>query len=429
MKEGALVELSAVAAARAIASGRLTAERYAAALLEHGGEREPGVRAWAHLDAEALLTAARAADRETARGSLHGVPIGVKDVIDVAGLPTRCNSPIHRDHVAERDAACVARLRTAGALVMGKTVTTEFAFMAPGPTLHPEDPARTPGGSSSGSGAAVAARMVPAALGTQTGGSTIRPAAYCGVLGYKPAFGRIPFAGARHLAPSLDTIGVIARDLEDAATLAAVMAGETPSAPPPAVAQSLALFLPFAERAEPTTIALLERIASRAASRGARVRRLETPAWFAGIDPAHRVIMAVETAFSMRREWEEQSGLLSESLAAFIARGRGHTAEELGEARRAAADCRRWLVAELRPDELVLTASTPGEAPLGLAATGDAVFCRLWTLFGAACLTLPMGRGPAGLPLGAQLVSLGGNETPLFSAAAWLMEQAEPRAA
>ncbi|MBM3525524.1 MAG: amidase, partial [Alphaproteobacteria bacterium] len=370
MNAKALVGMSAVVAARAIAGGRLTSERYAAALLERVREREPAVQAWVRLDTEAVMAAARAADRGPTRGPLHGVPIGIKDVIDVAGLPTACNSPIHRDHVAAGDAVCVAHLRAAGALVMGKTVTTEFAFMAPGPTRHPEDPARTPGGSSSGSGAAVAAGMTPAALGTQTGGSTIRPAAYCGVVGYKPAFGRIPFVGTRHLAPSLDTIGVIARDLEDVATLAAVMAGEAPAALPPAAAPSLVLFLPFAERAEPATVSLLERVAARAASRGARVRRLEPPPWFAAVDPAHRVIMAVETAFALRREWEEQRGLLSESLAGFIGRGRAHTAEELGEARRIAADCRRWLGAALERDELVLTASTPGEAPLGLAATG-----------------------------------------------------------
>jgi len=420
-----LTALTASEAARRIAAGRLTASALVDALLARIALREPQVAAWAFLDPELARAAARARDSERPRGSLHGVPIGIKDVIATADQPTQCNSPIYDGHRPAADAVCVERLRRAGAIVLGKTVTTEFAFMRPGPTRHPLDPARTPGGSSSGSAAAVADRMVPVALGTQTGGSTIRPAAFCGVVGYKPAFGLFPTGGVKYLAPSLDTIGVIARDLDDVALLSAVLAGgsvsEIVAAPP-----RLAVFTtPYGAQAEPAAAERLATVAQRAAADGASTRALEAPAEFAAIDAAHRVIMAVETARSFSSEWRTARDRLSDDLAGFIARGLEHSGDELAQAWATVAAVRRWLAAALMPGEIILSFPAAGEAPVG-RGTGSAVFNRVWTLLHAGCVTIPAGRGPNGMPLGVQLVDPAGDEARLLGAARWLEARAIP---
>lgn len=416
-----LTALGAAAAARRIAEGALTSEALLRALLDRIAARESEVRAWAHLDAERALAEARARDAERPRGPLHGVPVGVKDVIDAAGQPTECNSPIYRGHVAAQDAACVQRLREGGAVIMGKTVTTEFAFMRPGPTTHPRDRARTPGGSSSGSAAAVADRMVPVALGTQTGGSTIRPAAFCGVVGYKPGFGRFDLHGVKLLAPSLDTIGVMTRSVEDVALVSAVMAGTTPSAVEPIDTPRFATLLPYREQAEPQTLAVFEQTMRLAAKRGAAVRALEPPPDFAGLNDAHRVIMAEQTARAFAREWAQHRDALSPELRDFIARGRSYSAAERDSAWVLVDRCRAWLAANLAQGEIIATLSAPGVAPLGLAATGNAIFNRLWSLLQSACLTIPMGEGAHGLPLGLQLVAHDGAEQSLLPAGEWLM--------
>ena len=229
----ALNELSATDLVARIAAGEITAEQVVAACLERIAAREGVVHAFASVDAELALKAARVLDRGPHRGALHGVPIGIKDVIDTADLPTEMGSPIDRGHRAAGDAACVALLRAAGDIILGKTVTCEFAGMTAGATTNPHDPARTPGGSSSGSGAAVADFMLPVALGTQTGGSVLRPAAYCGVIGYKPTFGAFNRAGLKFAAESLDTIGLIARTLDDIALVTAVLIGGKPGASAP----------------------------------------------------------------------------------------------------------------------------------------------------------------------------------------------------
>lgn len=415
--------LSAGQAAHLIAAGRLSASALIDALLERIAAREPSVAAWAFIDPERARAAARACDAEPPRGPLHGVPIGIKDVIATADQPTQYNSPIYADYRPTGDAIVVQRLRQAGAIILGKTVTTEFAFMRPGPTRHPMDPSRTPGGSSSGSAAAVADRMVPAALGTQTGGSTIRPAAYCGVIGYKPAFGRFPTRGLKHLAPSLDTIGVFARNLDDIPLLSAVLAGTPPPSAHAAEPPRLAVFAtPYAAQAESAAVDRLAEVARRAAT-GAQVRTLEAPGWLAGLDPAHRVIMAVETARSFGDEWQHARDRLSLELADFIARGLQHTGDDLAQAWATVSAARRWLHEALAPDEIVLTFAAPGEAPLSQATTGSAVFNRLWTILHAGCLTVPAGCGPHDMPLGVQLVDIRGDEPRLLVAARWLMRQ------
>ena len=420
---GDLTTLGAAAAARLIASGRMTSLAYVESLLDRAARREPLVRAWAHLEPDRVREAARQCDGARVRGPLHGIPIGIKDVIDTADMPTEHNSPIYAGRRPTADADCVRRLKSAGAIIMGKTVTAEFAFMRPGPTRNPHDPARTPGGSSSGSGAAVADRMVPAALATQTGGSTIRPASFCGVFGYKPAFGEWRTAGLKYLAPSLDTLGLCARDLDDIALISAVLRDKTPAPPaanaPPAV---VVWETPYAALAEPSALAALEAARSRAGRAGARIRALAEPGPPGDLNAAHRVIMAAETARSFAAEWRDARDSLSQELRSFIETGLRHDANEIAEAWAVVARWRRWLDAVVAPHETVLTLSTPGEAPVGLAATGNAIFNRLWTLLHAACLHIPTGVGPAGVPVGVQLVDPRGREDALLSSARWLVD-------
>jgi Asp-tRNA(Asn)/Glu-tRNA(Gln) amidotransferase A subunit family amidase len=393
--------------------------------------RERDIRVWACVDRDGAIARARALDGGEARGALHGLPVGVKDVIDTADMPTAYGSPIYAGYRPRADAACVERLKAAGAIILGKTVTAEFAFVQPGPTRNPHDLACTPGGSSSGSGAAVADGMVPVALATQTGGSTIRPAAFCGVVGYKPAFGRFPTAGLKPLAPSIDTIGVIARTVDDAARVAAVLAGEPIPAialPVPTHSPRFALCrTPYAAQAEPQALERLDAVAAALADAGARVRELELPDAFGELDGLHRVIMSHETARSMAKEWQSARERLSPGLGEFIERGLATSAEAVAAARAHVAACGQALPALLGEDEVILTLPSAGEAPVGLASTGNAVFCRLWTLLGVPCLALPARRGLRGLPLGVQLV--GGPEPLLFAVARWTahrLQEANP---
>lgn len=418
-----LTTLTATQSAGHIAAKELRVSDYVKALLARVTAREAEIQAWAYLDADALHTAARQADASPVRGPLYGIPIGIKDVIATADQPTEYNSPIYRGHRPAMDAVTVARLRAAGALIMGKTVTTEFAYMRPGPTRNPHDVRRTPGGSSSGSAAAVADRMVPVALGTQTGGSTIRPAAFCGVYGYKPALGRFDAGGLKYLAPSLDTIGLMARDLDDLALVASVLAqAEAPMAAarqPPA----FVLYQPIGvAQAEAAALACIDRVGERAMARKAAVRRLAAPDWFADLDVAHRTIMSAEVARSFAREWRDNRGDLSPELRTFIEQGLRRTEDELAHAWASVVRGRHWFADAIRPGELLLTLPAAGEAPLGLASTGNAQFNRLWTLLHMPCLTLPAGIGPNGMPLGVQMVETRGAENSLFAAARWLVE-------
>lgn len=407
----------------------MSCEAAISALLAHIDSCEGDIGAWAWLDREAALRRARALDASPARGALHGMPIGIKDVIDTADMPTAYNSPIYAGHRPARDAEVVQRLKAAGAIVLGKTVTTEFAFMAPGRTRNPHDLRCTPGGSSSGSAAAVAAGMVPVALTTQTGGSTIRPAAFCGVIGYKSAFDRYPTAGLKYLAPSIDTIGLHARSLDDLARVSAVLAGDTgvPSGAPSAARPRFALTRTHhAEQAEPQAIRRLEAVARVLARAGAEVRELELPGPFAEIDPLHRVIMASEVARSFAPEWASARPRLSADLARFIEQGLACGEAQVAEARARVAHARAVMGDLVAQDELVLTLPAAGEAPVGIASTGNATFNRLWTMLGLACLTLPAGRGMRGLPLGVQLVGHNDRSAPaeqqLLAQARWTQD-------
>ena len=408
---------------RRIRAGDWSAETVARACLERIAAREPAVGAWAYLDPDAVLEQARGLDHGPSRGALHGVPIGIKDVIDTADQPTAYGSPIYPDHRPARDAACVARLRDAGALILGKTVTAEFAYAHPAGTRHPLAPDHTPGGSSSGSAAAVADGMVPAALGTQTGGSTIRPAAFCGIVGYKPGYGSIPVDGLKPLAPSLDTIGILARELEDIPLIAGVLAAR-PVHPVRNGPPRLALVrTPWWSDAEVAARAVVLEAVEAAREAGARTRKMELPPEAALLNEAHQVVMSSEVAVSMAPEWRGAAARLSAVMRAFIERGQRESPEDVDAGWALASEWRGRLRSVCEDGEILVTLPAAGEAPRGLESTGSSIFCRLWTLLGVPCLNLPVARGPSGLPLGLQLVAPHGDEGVLLGAAEWLAER------
>jgi len=414
--------LGAAEAARQIAAGRITSEQLVRACLDRIAVREGEVRAWAHLDPEAAIAQARAVDKAGARGVLGGVPVGFKDVIDTADMPSQYNSAIYRGNRPRADAACVALARNAGAIVLGKTVTTEYAWRFPGPTRNPHNLAHTPGGSSSGSAAAVADYMAPLAFGTQTGGSTIRPAAYCGIVGYKPSFGTINRAGLKALAESLDTLGVMARSVEDCALLVHAVSGR--ALPDFAAAQDRAPRIGLCRTsrwkdASPDTQALLESTAAALSARGASVREVELPAEFDRLFEDQVLIMDYEAARGLA--WERfnhpelLSDLLRNALDAAAATPRG----KYDEAMRHARLCRQLFAGVFADCDVLLTPSATGEAPRGIESCGSSLFNRCWTLLGAPCVTIPMGSGASGLPLGVQLAGNYGEDEQVLLAAEW----------
>ncbi|HJS37484.1 MAG TPA: amidase [Burkholderiales bacterium] len=415
-------ELSAAEAARLIESRELTAEALAAACLERIAERDDAVRAWAFIHAKNALAEARELDQVPRRSRLHGVPFGVKDIIDTESLPTEYGSPIYSGHRPRADAACVALLRRAGCLVLGKTVTTEFANNHPSPTRNPHDPAHTPGGSSSGSAAAVADRMAPLALGTQTGGSVIRPAAYCGAFAVKPSFGSINRQGTKFVAESLDTIGIFSRAPEDLALALEVLSGR----PAPDFASFTGrkpriglCRTPRWQDADAATQANLEQAAGRLSKAGAAVSDFELPPGSEALFDRHGVIMGYESARALAWEYLTYPDQISTSLKPRLDEAWQVTRADYDAVRETARQCRRALADAMREVDFLLTPSAPGEAPRSHASTGDPVFNRAWTLFGVPCVTVPFGKGAHGLPLGIQLVGPMDGDSALLGWAHW----------
>lgn len=428
-----LHELTLTQAAARLREGALTSEAYTRALLERIAALEPRIEAFAWLEPQAALAAARAADRAPARRALHGVPLGVKDIFDTAGIPTRMGSPAYFDHVPRRSAALLERLEAAGAFVLGKTVTAELAYYVPGTTRNPWNPAHTPGGSSSGSAAAVAAGLVPAALGTQTNGSIIRPAAYCGVIGFKPTAGRLTRARVLAFSPTLDQPGFFTRTLEDAALLLGILAGADPedtatvAQPAPAGAvgaparppRLLAVRSPVWERAKEPAQAHFLDVVARLRAAGATVDEQELPEAFNDAHEVHRVIMYAEGARQLVDLQRRHLRLLSGAVNALIEEGLAVPDEALNAARDERALLAAALRERLRDYDAIATPPTTGEAPATLTTTGDPAFCTIWTLCGAPALTLPSGRGPAGLPLGTQLIGPMFEDDALLGTARW----------
>ena len=422
-------QLRAAEAARRIARGELTSEALVTACLERIAAREDQVQAWASLDPDLALAQARACDRDVARSALHGVPLGIKDVIDAAGLPTECNSPIYRGYRPRADAACVAQLRRAGCVILGKTATAEFANIHPPGTRNPHNPARTPGGSSSGSAAAVADYMVPLALGTQTGGSVIRPAAYCGVIGFKPTLHSINRAGLKFVAESLDTIGLFARHVEDVALALHILSGRAlPESPSPRERKpSIGLFrTPRWHEADAAAQASVEGAATTLAQRGAAVSVLEAPASFAALDEAQVRIMNYEAARALTWEHTHHAAQLSDALRRRIEEGWSISRAAYDAAQQAARLGRREMADRMREFDFLLTPAATGEAPATLRSTGTSTFNRAWTLLGLPCIALPFGAGQNGLPLGVQMVGPCDEDEALLGWANWAYSSFAP---
>ncbi|WP_322062910.1 amidase [Paraburkholderia sp. J63] len=412
--------LSAAAAAAQIRAGRLSATDLLEACIERIEARDDAVRAWEHLDLAGARAAARRLDAGPQHGVLHGVVVGIKDMIDTAGMPTRYGSPIYAAHQPQEDAACVRRLREAGAIVLGKTVTTEFAAYHAGKTRHPHDPRHTPGGSSSGSAAAVADFQAGIALGTQTSGSTIRPASFNGVLGYKPTFGRFDVAGIKPLAPSLDTLGFLARSFADFDLIGQAF-GLAADVPRPA--RALRVGVCRTDRwlsAEVPMRDAFERTAAKLAAHGAQLSEVVLPSQFDQLHGAHQIVMCREAARAYTYERHAHGARLSAAFRQLLADGLSYAELDEQEAWRQVHACREYFRMVMRDVDVLLTPAAPGEAPSDPVFTGNPVFNRVWTLLGVPCVTFPVDRGAAQLPLGVQVVGPVGGDEALLACAAWM---------
>lgn len=414
-----------------LARREVSAETVARASIARIEEMEPAVHAWQYFDPAQAIAQARRLDAQTPGGALHGVPIGVKDLMDTADMPTTYGSPIYAGHQPQTDAICVAASRNAGAVIMGKTVTTEFATFHPGPTCNPHrthkadgtSQVHTPGGSSSGSAAAVACGMVPVAFGTQTAGSIVRPAAYCGVVGYKPTYGMLPLAGIKSLSPSLDTVGVLARSVGDAAFFISTLS-RLPLSPLPADAQTrLRLGIcrtQHWDRASHDARTALERAVSLLEAAGARLSDVSLPDQCKGLSEAQMRIMGFEAALAFAPETQANPDGFSNAFVRFIAAGNAIDGATYFAAQELAVAARCALTGIFNDVDILLAPSTEGVAPAGLEATGDPIFNRMWTLLGNPCVHVPLGTGAGGMPIGVTLIGPRWGDAQTLAAAALL---------
>ncbi len=429
---------TAAEALTALREGHVSSREVVQACLDRIREHDDNVEAWAFLDPELALGQADRADEFRARGRplgpLHGLPVGVKDILDTADMPTENGTVLHRGRTPAEDAAVVERLRTAGAVILGKTVSTELAVYSPGKTKNPHDPARTPGGSSSGSAAAVASFMVPLAVGTQTNGSVIRPAAFCGVFGFKPSHGLISRHRILKQSPPLDTVGVMGRTLEDTALLADALIGYDSRDPhsrprahpqigrilaeePPVEPKLVFIRTPVWDQAEESTKDALRELCEHIGD----ISIMELPPVFDGALEDHRRIMEADLAVSFAKEYRDGKDQLSNVLREMIERGRQVLAMDYNSALARIADYRAEIDEITHEFDAILTPAVAGEAPVGLDATGSPAFCTIWTLAGVPALTMPVLQGPNGMPLGVQMVSAKGDDARLFRNARWLL--------
>jgi Asp-tRNA(Asn)/Glu-tRNA(Gln) amidotransferase A subunit family amidase len=437
--------MSATRLAAEIRNGVITSEQVVKACLNRIASLEETVQAWAFLDPDYALEEARAADRLQKEGKplgpLHGVPVGIKDIFDTADMPTENGTILHAGRQPTEDATVVRLLRSAGAVILGKTVTTELAVYAPGKTRNPHNSNHTPGGSSSGSAASVAAYMVPLAVGTQTNGSVIRPASYCGVIGFKPTHGTISRYGVLHQSWHLDQVGVFGRTIEDVALISeALMIFDScdlsmkPQARPHL--QELALQVPpmapriafvkspvWHQTEEDTGVKFFELVDRL----GGYIQEIELPAIFDEAVELHRVLMEADLALSFTIEYERGRSQLSGILREMIERGQKVLATEYNSALGKVPVLNGALEDLFRHYDAILTPATAGQAPQGLQSTGSPIFCTLWTLCGAPAVSLPLLKGVTGLPMGVQLVGQKGNDGRLLRMANWLIKYLEER--
>lgn len=434
-----LAELSAYEAAEAIRRGDTTSEALVAACLDRIAYVEPEIGAWAHLDAAYALQQAQAADEDRRSGKgigpLHGVPVGIKDIIDTADMPTAHGSPIFKGRQPAADAACVAALRSAGAIIIGKTVTTELALLSPAATRNPRNPGHTPGGSSAGSAAAVASGMIPAALGTQTAGSVLRPASYCGIYGFKPTYGLIPRQGVLMQSHTLDTVGVLGRSVEDLALVTDCMSAYSPAdaasyphsrpsllatAREPAPLPPLFAFVktPAWDEADPL---LREAFGELVAELGAQVQEIEVPS-LEDVMAAQRLIQLAENAHYYGPLMARAPDLLTDGLKERLEAGLAIGAQDYIAALTARESAYSVIDDVLNDYTAILTPATPGPAPNSLETTGSPIFNGLWTYLGTPAVTLPLLEAD-GLPIGVQLVGQRRDDGRLLRTATWLVRQ------
>lgn len=418
--------MSAVETAAAVHAGTLSAEAAVAAALDAIATGDGRIEAWIHVDREGALAAARRVDRDGARGLLAGVPFGAKDNMDTHDMPTGYGTPVHAGKTPSRDASCIAMTRMAGAVLLGKTVSTELAHRFPGATRNPWNPAHTPGGSSSGSAAAVAAGMVPFAFGSQTTGSVIRPAAYCGVVGYKPTWGDVNASGMLANTPSFDTVGVMTRSVEDLALVRAGLLGEPYRAVEPAPIGTIRVGLcraPFWDRADEETRRLIEGAAAALERAGAAVADFDDCGAFDDLEPLNRHVSGFEFARTLGHERLYALERLSASLRDGRLRdGLVTTYEEYAGAQRGLEQRRLRLDEAFRAHDVLVGPAAPGAAPEGLESTGSATFNMAWSTLHAPAVTVPVLRAANGLPIGLQVAAARRADARLLDCAATVMQ-------
>jgi Asp-tRNA(Asn)/Glu-tRNA(Gln) amidotransferase A subunit family amidase len=411
--------LTATQATRLIRAGTLNPIDLTESCLARIAEREPQIHAFHHLAPDQ----ARKNAATSRQGPLHGIPIGVKDVLDTADMPSGYGSPIWEGWRPKADAAAVAWAKAAGAVVMGKTVTTEFATRKPGPTANPAGLGHTPGGSSSGSAAGVADGFFPIAYGTQTAGSIIRPAAYCGIVGYKPTYNTIERFGMKVMSASLDTVGVMARSVADCALFASAVSTRDlgdPDIKPDRAPRVGICMGPTAAAALPETEALRVRVTNALNRAGARVTDRELPDDYANLIDAHPIVMNHESARALGWELQHARDQISPGLLERLEFGLSRTAEQIAGAYAVFVRTHQAFPDAMDGLDILITPSAPGEAPAGLEWTGDPAFNYIWTSLHVPCVTVPAGLGPNGMPLGIQIVGRRGDDKAVLAWAQWV---------
>jgi len=430
-------KLSAVEMVQSLKKGEITSEELVKSYIEQIKKKEKEVEAWEFFDQELVLKQAKKLDelhQSGKHGDLHGIPVGIKDIFDTEDMPTIDGTEIHKKNPSWNDCTVVSKLKQAGAIIMGKTVTAELAYYSPGKTKNPHDTTRTPGGSSSGSAAAVASHMVPLAVGSQTNGSVIRPASYCGVVGYKPTKGLISRHLVLQISRALDQVGVFANSIEDAALISEQLIGHDKQDPdtslnprpkllaaskekPPAEPVLAHIKLPFMNELEEDVKEGFKEIKDELKG---KVDEIELPEGFAGIPDWHKIIMESDMARSFSEEYKKSKNKLSDKIIEAIERGMKYTSVEYNNALAKIDVANAYFNQFFHDYDAILTPSACGEAPKGLKSTGNPIFCTIWTYCGMPCINLPLLQGKNGLPVGVQLVSSLFDDERLFRNASWL---------
>ena len=431
------LKLSAVEMVQSLKKGEITSEELVKSYIEQIKKKEKEVEAWEFFDQELVLAQAKKLDelhQSGKHGDLHGIPVGIKDIFDTENMPTIDGTEIHKKNPSWNDCTVVSKLRQAGAIIMGKTVTAELAYYSPGKTKNPHDTTRTPGGSSSGSAAAVASHMVPLAVGSQTNGSVIRPASYCGVVGYKPTKGLISRHLVLQISRALDQVGVFANSIEDAALISEQLIGHDKQDPdtslnprpkllaaskqkPPMEPLLAYVKLPFMNKLDEDVKEGFKEIKDELKG---KVDEIELPEGFAGIPDWHKIIMESDMARSFSKEYEKSKNKLSDQIVEAIERGMKYTSVEYNNALSKIDVANTYFNQFFHDYDAILTPSACDEAPKGLKSTGNPIFCTIWTYCGMPCISLPLLKGKNGLPVGVQLVSSLFDDERLFRNASWL---------